>query len=181
MLLWSVRQLFPQPGRIQVIHFNQINALGPPLRELGSVLETCYQPGEVSGQRIGNCVNEDMCRLSLPDNQFDLAIHSETLEHLIEFEKALSEVSRVLKPGGVQIYTIPLIPRRRTRQRIKKEGDGRLVHCYPPSYHGNESEFPVVWEFGGDFIRQRQSKIAEVHYDNYWANKTVFTIVERKV
>jgi hypothetical protein len=55
-----------------------------------------------------------------------------------------------------------------------------MLHLLPPSYHGNEGEFPVVWEFGSDFFEQRKANITELHYDNYWQNKTVFTVIERK-
>jgi len=58
--------------------------------------------------------------------------------------------------------------------------DGRVLHLLPPSYHGNEGEFPVVWEFGGDLFEQRKLHISELHYDNYWQNKTVFSVIERK-
>ena len=180
MLLWSIRRLFPGSGGIRVLHFNQINHLGPALRALGDVTETCYQPGIERGAKVGELVNEDICELTFPTNHFDLAIHSETLEHLFDFNKALREVERVLKPGGAQIYTVPLLQNRSTRQRMQLAADDRILHLLPPSYHGNEGEFPVVWEFGRDFFEQRKLNISELHYDNYWQNRTVFTVVERK-
>ena len=180
MLLWSIRRLFPVAGGLRVVHFNQINHLGPALRALGDLTETCYQPGMERGAKVGELVNEDICQLTFPSNHFDLAIHSETLEHLFDFSKGLSEVQRVLKPGGTQIYTVPLLHGRSTRQRLQLTAEGRIQHLLPPSFHGNEGEFPVVWEFGSDFLEQRQASISELHYDNYWHNPTVFTVVERK-
>lgn len=46
---------------------------------------------------------------SLPfsDNKFDLIFMTETLEHLLDYNKALSEVSRVLKPNGYFVVTVP--------------------------------------------------------------------------
>ena len=181
MILWSIRRLFPAASGLRVLHLNQINYLSPALRALGDVTETCYQEGLERGAKVGELVNEDICELTLPSNHFDLAIHSETLEHLFDFNKGLSEVERVLKPGGVQIYTVPLLHSRSTRQRMQQMADGRTLHLLPPSYHGNEGEFPVVWEFGSDFFEQRELRIRELHYDNYWQNKTVFTVVERKL
>jgi SAM-dependent methyltransferase len=180
MLLWSVRRLFPVSSGLRVVHFNQINHLGPALRALGDVAETCYQSEMERGLKVGELVNEDICQLTFPSNHFDLAVHSETLEHLFDFSKGLSEVQRVLKPGGTQIYTVPVIHSRSTRQRMKLSAAGRMLHLLPPSYHGNEGEFPVVWEFGSDFFEQRKANITELHYDNYWQNKTVFTVIERK-
>jgi SAM-dependent methyltransferase len=180
MLLWSIRRLFPASGGLRVLHFNQINHLSPALRGLGEVTETCHRVGMECGAKVGELVNEDIGQLTFPNNHFDLAIHSETLEHLFDFNKALSEVARVLKPGGVQIYSVPLRHTCSTRQRMHQAADGRIRHLLSPSYHGNEGEFPVVWEFGSDFLEQRELNISELHYDNYWQNRTVFTIVEGK-
>lgn len=180
MLLWSIRQLFPVSGGLRVVHFNQINHLSPALRALGDVTETCYQPGMERVVKVGELVNEDICQLTFPDNHFDLAIHSETLEHLFDFGRGLSEVQRVLKPGGAQVYTVPLLHSRPTRQRLQLTAEGCILNLLPPSFHGNEGEFPVVWEFGSDFLEQRQASISELHYDNSWQNPTVFTVVERK-
>ena len=178
MLLWSIRKLF-LPSNLRVLHFNQINHLAPTLQTLGDITETCFQQELERGRAVGGLVNQDICELTFPNNHFDVALHSETLEHLLDFDKGLTEVTRVLKPGGLQIYTVPLRHGQMTRRRMQQE-DGRLVQLLPASYHGNEGEFPVVWEFGSDFFDQRKAKISELHYDDYSRNKTVFTVIERK-
>lgn len=43
------------------------------------------------------------------DNAFDSALSTAALEHLAEPELALRECIRVLKPGGIAIYTVPFI------------------------------------------------------------------------
>ena len=133
------------------------------------------------GSRIDGRSNEDMCRLTFEEDRFDLAVHSETLEHLPDYGRALDEVRRVLKPGGFQVYTIPLLFSRATRQRMALDVSGRLVSRLPPSFHGCDREFPVIWEFGGDYLRQRGGRISEIHFDNYWRNRTVFALIEGKV
>lgn len=45
--------------------------------------------------------------IPLPDNSVDLVILEWVLEHLQEPEKALSEISRVLAPGGKVIFAAP--------------------------------------------------------------------------
>ena len=47
----------------------------------------------------------------IPENDasFDCAICTAVLEHLEEPENAISECHRVLKPGGVAIYSVPFI------------------------------------------------------------------------
>ncbi len=45
--------------------------------------------------------------LPYPDNYFNFIIASEILEHLSDDKRALSELKRVLKKGGVLIITVP--------------------------------------------------------------------------
>ena len=42
-----------------------------------------------------------------PDASFDLVVAAEVLEHLIYPEKVVSEIRRVLKPGGVLVGSVP--------------------------------------------------------------------------
>lgn len=180
MLLWSIRRRCPPGPELRILHLNQTNALAPALQRLGSVTETVHRPDRPPGSRIDGRINQDMSRLTFEDDSFDLAVHSETLEHLLEYDRALDEVRRVLKPGGIQVYTIPLLFSRVTRQRMVRDASGRLVSRLPPSFHGCEREFPVIWEFGGDYLRQRGARIREIHFDNYWRNRTVFALIEGK-
>jgi SAM-dependent methyltransferase len=180
MLAWTVKQLFPDLKSKAVLHFNQINHFHQVLQGVAKLVETIYRPELKGGEQVNGLVNQDMTRLEFADSSFDLAVHSDTLEHIADHERALSEVRRVLKPGGVQVYTIPLLHKRITRQRIGLDTNGRRMNLLPPSGHGSEGEYPVVWEFGGDFLRSRKPWITQVHYDNYWMNPTVFVISERK-
>ncbi len=143
-------------------------------------METIYHPGMQHGDSVNGLVHQDMTCLTFPDSSFDLVLHSDTIEHILDYEKALSEAHRVLKPGGIQIYTVPLLHKRRTRQRISVDVSGRRTDLLPPSGHGSEGEYPVVWEFGGDFLIRRRRRIATIQYDNYWINPTVFAILEQK-
>jgi ubiquinone/menaquinone biosynthesis C-methylase UbiE len=50
---------------------------------------------------------EDIMALSFEDNFFDIAVSCETIEHVPHSAKALSELFRVLKPGGKLVLTCP--------------------------------------------------------------------------
>lgn len=70
---------------------------------------------------------QDIQALSYPDASFDLLLTSETLEHVSDFQRALSETRRVLRAGGRHIFTVPVDPRlARTRSRVG----------LPPVHHG---------------------------------------------
>jgi SAM-dependent methyltransferase len=180
MLLWSIRRILPDLANFSVLHINQINRLGAALKNAGSLVETLYDPVREFGLAFNGLVNQDLTKLTFADRQFDLVVHSETLEHVHDFGKALSEIERVLKPGGFQIYTIPLLHDRKTRRRIALSTDGQETPLLPLSFHGSEGEYPVVWEFGKDYFSERKKKIFQVHYDNYWRNRAVFSIIEKK-
>lgn len=49
----------------------------------------------------------DITKLNFPDNSFDKIVCTEVLEHINDHEKAVSELFRVLKPGGVMAITVP--------------------------------------------------------------------------
>jgi len=46
-------------------------------------------------------------KLEFEDNSFDIITSSLVLDHLQDFEKAAKEIQRVLKPGGLFIYSAP--------------------------------------------------------------------------
>lgn len=49
----------------------------------------------------------DATRLPFEDKTFDRIIASEVLEHIPDDQKAISEMYRVLKPGGIVMVTVP--------------------------------------------------------------------------
>ncbi len=56
---------------------------------------------------ILDIVYDDMTRSNFPDGSFDGVVTVEVLEHVMQDEKFLSEVYRVLKPGGFFLMTTP--------------------------------------------------------------------------
>jgi ubiquinone/menaquinone biosynthesis C-methylase UbiE len=55
--------------------------------------------------------------LPFGDNQFDLVLCAETIEHIRDVRLALSEIRRVLRPGGTLALTTPLSSRWRVLVR----------------------------------------------------------------
>jgi SAM-dependent methyltransferase len=50
----------------------------------------------------------DVCQIPFRDAAFDSALCTEVLEHLPEPGKCLSEIHRVVKPGGSVFFTVPM-------------------------------------------------------------------------
>ncbi len=106
------------------------------------------QLASMSNRRLAEYPEIDMQRMPYPDASFDLVVHSDTLEHIQNPVRALSECKRVLRPGGVLAYTIPVIVGRMTRSR---EGLAKSYHGFP----GNGSDDYVVHtEYGADMWQQ---------------------------
>lgn len=112
----SIRELVREErfGALRVAEVNSIGRMHPYLAELPGLVYSEYP-------------DEDIQALSYPDASFDVVLTSDTLEHIPDFRRALSETRRVLRPGGRHVFTVPLDPRREsTRSR-----DG-----LPPQHHG---------------------------------------------
>ena len=52
-------------------------------------------------------VKADICDLPFKDNEFDFILCNHVLEHIKDDTKAMQELFRVLKPGGIGIFQIP--------------------------------------------------------------------------
>ena len=98
--------------------------------------------GAILGEsrRVGPHVvrHEDLCRLSFPDESFDLVIHADVLEHVPDFERALAELRRVTRRGGGMFFTVPFLhDQAEDEVRASVQADGSIVHHLPAVYHGN--------------------------------------------
>ncbi|GEP49524.1 SAM-dependent methyltransferase [Flavobacterium noncentrifugens] len=52
-------------------------------------------------------VKADICNLPFADNSYDIILCNHVLEHIPDDTKAMEELYRVLKPGGMGIFQIP--------------------------------------------------------------------------
>jgi SAM-dependent methyltransferase len=56
----------------------------------------------------GDSIRLDMRALDLPDACFDVVFASHVLEHIDDDIRAMHEVKRILKPGGIAILPVPI-------------------------------------------------------------------------
>jgi len=52
-------------------------------------------------------VKADICNLPFKDNEFDVILCNHVLEHIPDDTKAMQELYRILKPGGMGVFQIP--------------------------------------------------------------------------
>lgn len=60
-----------------------------------------------SGTMVDGVRHEDLMASSFLDESIDVVITSDVFEHIPDAYQAFQEVARILKPGGVHIFTVP--------------------------------------------------------------------------
>ena len=99
-------------------------------------LGTDFRAGQVYDYHGIPVRNEDMLNISFEDGSLRNIVHSDVLEHVPDFRRALAECARALSPGGVMLFTCPFFQLDHTEIRCKFE-NGKLLHSKAPAYHGN--------------------------------------------
>jgi SAM-dependent methyltransferase len=76
--------------------------------QVRAVLAGMAEAGElvVDRVRVGG-VRADARTLPFADGTFDRIVAAEVLEHIVEDRRAMTELSRVLRPGGTMAVTVP--------------------------------------------------------------------------
>ena len=77
------------------------------LKDVRGVIGAMGVAGEIPAGTEWGTVNGDALHLPFVDDSFDVIVASEVLEHLWATEWAMSELVRVLRPGGRIAVTVP--------------------------------------------------------------------------
>ncbi len=92
-------------------------------------------PGAITSAGLRH---EDFTNLSFKDNSLDKIISFDCLEHIPNYEAAIRESYRALKPGGRALFSFPFSANdTSTLVRAKVEENGQITHITEPEYHGD--------------------------------------------
>lgn len=80
---------------------------------------------------------QDVERLTYADASFDLCTSTEVFEHVPDDMRGFAEIARVLRKGGMFLFTVPLSGGRRSVERARRAGGGGIEYLLPPVYHGD--------------------------------------------
>ena len=140
----------------------------------GSLVGSEYLgPGTVGGNVVKGIRHEDAENLSFEENEFDLVVSNDVLEHVSDHRRCLEEVFRVLRPGGELFLTTPFSNERARNHRRAELRNGSLTMLEPPQYHGNplSKEGSLVFvDFGWELLEDlRQAQFDDVTLIIFWS------------
>jgi SAM-dependent methyltransferase len=127
----------------------------PLFQGLPGYRQSCFYPEAERASSPPSVPHQDLEALDFGDASFDLVISSDILEHVRRPRLAFAEVARVLKPGGLHVFTVPMQSpfRDRSVARVDVSGD-EDVELLPARYHGNGrgGRSLVYTDFGLDIL-----------------------------
>ena len=101
--------------------------------------------------------NENIEAMTFPADSFDVFITQDVFEHLFDPESAIREISRVLRPHGILLMTVPLVNREQPSCRRAERRSDQIIHLKEPQYHGDPISPKgalVVTDWGFDICAQ---------------------------
>ncbi len=132
---WALRD---RVARIEDCDVCELSARGPLAawlqRTARSAALSEYFAGVEPGTLRDGVRCEDVQRLTYADARFDLVTHTEVLEHVGDDARAFAELLRVLKAGGLMVFTVPMHGGPCTVERARLR-EGRVEHLLEPVYH----------------------------------------------
>ncbi|MGB5242727.1 MAG: methyltransferase domain-containing protein [Lutimonas sp.] len=116
-------------------------------------------------------VKADILALPFDDNTFDLILCNHVLEHIKDDAKAMSELYRVMKPGGMGIFQIP--------QEIERETTFEDFSITSPEERAKHfGQYDHVRVYGRDYfdrLRKAGFTVNEVDYSSQLSEKEIDT------
>lgn len=126
--------------REAVVHESSPGHRGASLRlssECQHYIPSQYYPDHAPGSQVGAVRCENLEALSFADESIDLHITQDVLEHVFHPSRAFREIARTLKPGGMHIFTVPIVNKGKPSRLRARLENNQIIHLEPEEYHGN--------------------------------------------
>ncbi|HEV2451950.1 MAG TPA: class I SAM-dependent methyltransferase [Streptosporangiaceae bacterium] len=88
-------------------HVVALDADAAELEKVAGMFVAMHQAGEVPPGASAQVARGDATAMPFPDATFDRVIAAEVLEHIPDDQRAMNEIARVLRPGGIAAVTVP--------------------------------------------------------------------------
>jgi len=129
-----------------------------------------YVPGEKMVDGYSNqegILNIDLTDLQFDDSYFDCVISNHVLEHIPDDRKAMSEIFRVLKVGGIAIITVPI------NEKLTKTYEDANI-CTPKERKKHFGQWDHVRWYSLDIKDRLEDigfKVEMIKYGNQFSNE----------
>lgn len=139
----------------KTIHESSPGGRGASVRfatESPNYISSQFFPEHSPGSLVNGVRCENLEALAFADESVDLHITQDVLEHVFNPSKVFKEIARTLKPGGMHIFTVPLVNKYSPSKLRARIDNGEITHLEPENYHGNpvgngRSLVTVDWGF----------------------------------
>jgi len=109
--------------------------------------------------------DEQRQALSFADQFVDVVLGQDVMEHVVDPNRAFAEIARVLRPGGLHLFTVPLYA---DPTVVRVATDGTLLA--PAAYHADpaapDQGALVVREWGRDIVEHSVLETQIIHFDD---------------
>lgn len=138
-LMVAIETYFPQWKNATIHESSPSNrGVSPKLaKECKNYIPSQYFPNYSSGNLVNGIRCENLESVSFDDNSIDLHITQDVFEHIFNPDKAFKEIARTLKPGGMHIFSVPLVNKNKPSSIRAKLENNTIVHIMPEEYHSN--------------------------------------------
>ena len=126
-------------------------------RECANYSTSHFFQGQALGSMVEGVRCENLENLTYPDECFDLHVSQDVLEHVFYPTRVFREITRTLKPGGMHIFTVPLVNKNQASRLRARLQDGEIIHIVEDIYHGNpigDGKSLVTVDWGYDICRK---------------------------
>ncbi len=157
------------------------------IRERGwAPMTSEFMPGVPRGTSDQNGTrSEDLTQLTFGDASFDALLSFDVLEHVPDYLAALTEIRRVVRPGGVALLSFPFVRSNATHVvRARVAANGAIEHLLPEEYHGDPlgsgKGILCFYHFGWQILDElRGVGFTDVAAHLYWSSDYAYIGVEQ--
>jgi SAM-dependent methyltransferase len=137
-------------SKLRMLHF----APEPCFRHLFPEKFGRYESADLHMTDVDHKV--DLLQLPFPDATYDFVYASHVLEHIRDDERAISELRRILRPGGIAILPVPVVAEKTIEYPEASPREGYHVRAVGFDYFDRyERYFSKVDRIGSDALPSR--------------------------
>jgi SAM-dependent methyltransferase len=113
---------------------------------------------------------QDVQQLTFMNDAFNICTSTEVFEHVADDDRGFSEIYRVLKSGGIFLFTVPFTESDETEVRARVV-NGKIEHLMPPEYHDDllrgTRQVLCFRKYGTDIVE----KLTDIGFKKVWIER----------